>query len=201
MSNRLSLSLLIAVALLFGCAPVEPPVGELAIDPSSITMSYPQFVRVTLTWAMAEPLAELSGTPRVFLHLIDESGEVVRTFDHDFAGDWHVGSETSYEVVLSESALVPALPEGQYALTAGLYDEAGHRWSLAVAGEEVRPQEYRIATVTAESKGEGPQFFFASTWLPVEGGTDMQILGCRTSLATGLSICVWGFRGVTGHRS
>jgi uncharacterized protein affecting Mg2+/Co2+ transport len=104
---------------------------------------------------------------------------VVRTFDHDFVGSWSAGSETSYDVVLSESALVPALPDGQYALTAGLYDEAGHRWPLAVKGEEVHPQEYRIATVTAGSGPEAPQFFFAATWLPVEGGTDMQILARR----------------------
>jgi hypothetical protein len=154
-------------------------VGELAIEPQSITMSYPQFVRATLNWTMTEPLADLSGSPRVFLHLIDGSGEVVRTFDHDFIGDWSAGSETSYQVVLSESALVPALPDGQYALTAGLYDEAGNRWALAVAGEEVHPQEYRIATVTASSEATGPQFFFGSTWLPVEGGTDMQILARR----------------------
>jgi hypothetical protein len=64
-------------------------------------------------------------------------------------------------------------------MTVGLYDDAGHRWPLKVAGEEVHPQEYRIATVSATSDAKGPQFFFAATWLPVEGGTDMQILGRR----------------------
>ena len=33
--------------------------------------------------------------------------------------------------------------------------------------------------MTATSSGEAPQFFFGSTWLPVEGGTDLQILARR----------------------
>jgi hypothetical protein len=167
------------VVLSLACAAPEQPVGELAIDSQSVEMSYPQAVRVALTWTMRSPLEELVGTPRVFLHLVDASGEVVRTFDHDLPRPWSVGGETTYDVVLSESALVPALLDGQYALTAGIYDGAGHRWPLTVAGEEVRPLEYRIATVTASGSEITPQFFFSSEWLPVEGGTDLQILARR----------------------
>jgi len=179
MPKKLSVCIVIVVVLSLACAAPEQPVGELAIDPQSIEMSYPQFVRVALTWTMTEPLEELSGTPRVFLHLVDAGGDVVRTFDHDLPRSWSVGGETTYDVVLSESALVPALPDGQYALTAGIYDGAGHRWPLTVTGEEVRPLEYRIATVTASSSGVTPQFFFSAAWLPVEGGTDLQILARR----------------------
>lgn len=179
MSRILILGLLTVTVLVSGCAPVEEPVGKLTIEPQSITMSYPQAMRVTLTWTMTKALAGLEGTPRVFLHLIDGDGEVVRTFDHDFNGTWSAGSETSYDVVMSESALVPALPEGQYALTAGLYDAAGSRWALDVEGEEIHPQEYRIATVTSRADATAPQFFFSASWLPVEGGTDLQILARR----------------------
>lgn len=179
MSRRLSLSVAVIAVLVSACTPVEEPVGDLIIDPQDIAISYPQFVRVNLEWAMTKPLSELSGSPRVFLHLVDAEGEVLRTFDHDFPRTWSAGSQTSYDVVLSASALVPALPDGQYALTAGLYDGAGHRWPLTVRGEEVHPQEYRIATVTASSSATAPQFFFSAAWLPVEGGTDLQILARR----------------------
>lgn len=171
---RKSLNLMLLVVVLSACAPADPPVAELSITPQAIEMRYPQFVPVTLAWT----IKGTAGEPRVFLHLIDREGEVVRTFDHDFPRPFKPGADVVYSVPLSESALVPALPDGQYTLTAGLYDAEGNRFPLA-AGEEVSPLEYRIATVTAVSTGESPKFFFSPAWLPVEGGTDLQVLARR----------------------
>lgn len=170
---------LCVATLLSACKSPEPPVGGLRIEPRTIEVAYPEFVPVTLEWTMSRPLAGLSGTPRVFLHLLDAEGEVVRTFDHDLPREWRVGGDLSYEVILSQSALVPALPSGQYALVAGLYDTADHRWPLTVEGEEVHRREYRIATANLISSSAGPSFFFSPAWLPVEGGTDLQILARR----------------------
>ncbi|MDH3253566.1 MAG: hypothetical protein OEM62_01130 [Acidobacteriota bacterium] len=179
MSKRLSMFATAVVTLLSACETPEPPVGGLNIEPRAIEMAYPAFVPVALEWTMSRPLAGLSGTPRVFLHLLGADGDVVRTFDHDLPREWTVGSNLSYEVMLSQSALVPALPSGQYALVAGLYDAAEHRWPLTVQGEEVRHLEYRIATVTVSASSSAPSFFFSPAWLPVEGGTDLQILARR----------------------
>jgi hypothetical protein len=163
----------------FACSPAKIPVAELSIEPQEIVMPYPQFVNVSLDWRITGTLGDAAGQPRVFLHLVDADGEVVRTFDHDFPRRFETGAEVGYSVELSQSALVPALADGEYALTAGLYDSAGTRWPLVVDGEEVAENEYRIATVTAMSGSETPKFFFSPSWLPVEGGTDMQVLARR----------------------
>lgn len=179
MRTRKNLSLMLVVVALAACAPADPPVADFSITPQSIELSYPHFVSVQLAWTIKGTLEGAAGDPRVFLHLIDQDGDVVRTFDHDFPRPFKPGAEVVYSIPLSESALVPALADGQYALTVGLYDADDNRWPLAVAGEEVSPLEYRVATVTSVSTGESPKFFFSPAWLPVEGGTDLQVLARR----------------------
>jgi hypothetical protein len=169
------LVLLVAVS----CAQPEPPVARLSVDPAEIGLAYPEFTRIGLTWKIERPLAGLEDRPRVFVHALDSSGKVVRTFDHVFPEPWRVGEEVRYEATLFQSALAPALEEGEYGLTFGLYDQAGNRWPLEVSGQEIHPQEYRAATLRAGARGEVPKFYFSPTWLPPEGGTDLQILARR----------------------
>jgi hypothetical protein len=172
------MSAVVAVGF-FACSPADSPVAELSVEPQEIVMPYPHYVTVSLDWRITGPLGDAAGEPRVFLHLVDSDGDVVRTFDHDFPRKFETDTDVGYSVEMSQSALVPALADGQYALTAGLYDSDGSRWPLVVTGEEVAENEYRLATVTAVSGTETPKFFFSPTWLPVEGGTDLQVLARR----------------------
>ena len=163
-----------------GCAERPEPVGRLGVSTSEIQLGYPQVAEIELSWEMSRALEGLSGQPRVFLHLIDSNGDMIRTFDHELPGPWKIGASQRYSVPIYQSALAPALEEGEYELTAGLYDQQGNRWPLESAGAGASDHEYTVATVlVVESGPQMPQFFFSSSWLPVEGGTDLQILARR----------------------
>ncbi|HEX2162399.1 MAG TPA: hypothetical protein VHM02_00470 [Thermoanaerobaculia bacterium] len=182
MPRRLGVVAALVAVLAAGCerAP-ERPVARLAVSPAEVALAHPGSVPVELAWTPLSPLGEVDGELRVFVHLLDGEGEIARTFDHPFPFAWEVGrAAPAHTLELYQSALGPALPAGEYALTVGLYDGSGRRWALDSAGEEVGRQEYRVATVRATGAAEAaPRFGFAGGWLPLEAGGDRQILGRR----------------------
>lgn len=166
--------------LAIGCGSNEEPVAELTVEPSAVELAYPQFLDVDLHWTVLEALEAAEGPVYVFVHLLDEPGGVARTFDHGLGFAWSEGAEEKTSVRLYQSALAPPLRPGEYDLTLGLYDSTGRRWPLATSGEEVDGREYAVATVTVPEEGEHvPMFFFSPSWLPIEAGTDVQVLGRR----------------------
>lgn len=166
--------------LLGACAPSSEPVGRLTAGTGQLELGYPHGADIELTWEMSQALEGLAGEPRVFLHLIDGQDNVVRTFDHPLPGAWKIGGSHSYQTPLAQSALAPPLEAGTYRLTAGLYDLEGNRWALETGGPDIAALEYEIAIVIVPAgKTTAPQFFFSSSWLDVEGGTDLQILARR----------------------
>lgn len=171
--------LLMAVGFLLCCGGVEPPVGDLAIQPSTISLGFAEWSTVQLHWLPSAPLNGLTARPRVFVHLLDSSGALVRTFDHEFPGAWAVGVERKYPLKLYQSALGTPLRAGKYKLTAGLYDLEGRRWPLRVAGEETDNFEYEVATVAIPENPQIPMFYFSSEWKPTVAGGDVQILARR----------------------
>ena len=177
---QLSIAVLASGLVLVGCAQEPDPVGRLGTGAGEIQLGYPQVVELELVWEMKRPLEGLAGPTRVFVHLLDTHGDIVRTFDHELPGAWKVGGELAYEIPIYQSALAPPLDAGRYKLTIGLYDREGNRWPLENAGAEIGDGEYEVATVAVvESGPKMPQFFFSSSWLPIEGGTDLQILARR----------------------
>ena len=171
------------------CGGAETPVARLELEPGEarasapgeLSLGHPEVRRATLVW---EPLATLpedgAGRPLVFVHLLDESGAVVRTFDHPYPAPWRAGTPVEDPVELHQSALAPPLPAGRYRLTVGLYGRGGERYPLAAIGEEVGRREYALATLTAVEPGAGlPAIEPAGDWLPVEPGTDRQVLASR----------------------
>ncbi|HEX2254609.1 MAG TPA: hypothetical protein VHQ65_15175 [Thermoanaerobaculia bacterium] len=174
---------LVTVLLLAGACRDQPaqPVAEVAVSPGRVTLPYPGTEEVEITVRPRLPLGEVAGRPRVFLHLFDAEGELVRTFDHELPGDWEVGVEQRYPARLFQSALGPPLPAGEYRLTLGLYDTEGRRWALATAGDEVAKQEYQVAQVEvpAVDRRLQPIFAFPGEWLELEAGEDRQVLGRR----------------------
>jgi len=163
-----------------GCEKASEPVASVRIEPSRVQLPYPGFAKVELTWDVAAPLNEVSGDPLVFVHLLDGEGNVERTFDHDLPFDWQAGTAQSYEITLFQSALGPPMDSGEYRLSLGLYEAGGQRWALSGSGEEVSQLEYHLATVNTEGDPSAvPMFYFSPSWLPLEAGTDVQILGRR----------------------
>ncbi len=175
-----SLGALFALVAVGACAAKPEPAGRLTVSPDELELGYPTHAGVEFAWQMDKALEPLSGAPLVFVHLVDQEGKVVRTFDHPLPKPWQPGTEQRYSLTLSQSLLAPPLTEGTYRLTAGLYDSAGERFALATEGPEVAGGEYQVAEVRAIENVRGvPRISFSSSWLAVEGGTDLQVLARR----------------------
>lgn len=174
------LAAVVVPGLLLGCSGPGEPVASLRVTPEQYQLAYPGYAEVTLEFTFLRPLGEVEGSPRVFVHLLDELGRVSRTFDHDLPGGWREGGDLTYGVKLYQSALAPPLAAGSYPLSIGLYDREGHRWPLAVEGEEIDTSEYVVATVDILEPASGfPMFYFSPEWHAIETGNDRQVLGRR----------------------
>lgn len=173
----------LAVALAtvtWSCDRAEPPVAELSVAPTSLELGYPEVRRLELRFEATAELSGQTGQPLVFVHVLDEPGSVLRTFDHPLPGPWRTGEIYEYEVELFQSALTPPLPPGRYPLSVGLYDTSGRRWALSTTAEEVDRYEYAAAQVEVpDEPGDAPMFYFSPSWRPIEGGADLQILARR----------------------
>lgn len=168
---------------LAGCGgEAEEPVARLAVEPARLELPYGSFATLRLRWSPRSDLGDAEESARAFLHLLDDEGDLVRTFDHDPPGAWRAGGELEYDARIYQSLLAPPLPPGAYTLTAGLYDAGGeHRWPLGGVGEPVGRSEYRVATVEVPATtGSGvPAVRFSPTWSPTLAGGDRQVVAFR----------------------
>lgn len=178
----LVLALVLAAA---GCGG-ETPVARVRLEAGaagdgerpSVALGYPEVVVLPLVWEPAEPLPP-GDPPLVFVHLVDGSGELVRTFDHPFPAPWRPGTRIEDEVDLYQSALAPPLPAADYRLVIGLYRLDGTRFPLD-AGPEGARYEYEMARVEAAGpSADLPRFELSGDWSPVEAGGDLQVLASR----------------------
>ncbi|MCB9378579.1 MAG: hypothetical protein H6511_07425 [Holophagales bacterium] len=169
-------------ALLAGgaCRAPSPAVARLDARPAHLRLGFGEAAEVELAF---EPLAALprdARGPTVFLHLLDESGLVVRTFDHPLPGDWRPGEEIRYRVRIHQSALADPLEPGIYTLAAGLYDRDDGRYALETLGGEVAREEYRVAIVEVPALVTAmPHARFSEGWRPTEAGIDRQVVARR----------------------
>lgn len=177
MRKPLILCSLVVVLSSAACEQAAAPVGHVEVEPSPIRLLYPGFSEYRLSWSADGALEGLAGQPRVSVHLVGDGGTVLRTFDHALELDWSPGGGGTTRQMLYQSALAPPLAVGTYRLEVGLYDLAGSSW----------PVTSNEATVVVESSDEGfPAFYFSPEWEPIEGGTDLQILGRRWLRADGV---------------
>ena len=174
----MAIGALCVIGAFASCAPEPEPVGEVRIEPHRFTLPHGAVQPVDVTWTMTRSLPDSNAL--VFLHLVDPEGTVRRTFDHALPGGWAPDEVRSETVSLYHSAIGPALPAGQYALVVGILDGSGERWPLRTDGTEAGRLEYALAEVEVpELSTEGPRFAFDGSWLPVEAGTDVQVVARR----------------------
>ena len=167
------------------CRGAAEPVAELAVSPAEIDLQLGSFVDLAVR---IMPLADLASgaVPQVFLHLVDEPGSVLRTFDHPLPGEFRRGREIVYRVRVYQSAVAEPLAPGLYTMTAGLHDGAGGRFRLRGAYPEVARLEYAVARVRVPEPSPGaPAVRFSPNWLPVEPGRDRQIVTRRPLAGAG----------------
>lgn len=188
MRRRLMAGVAGLILVATACASGRAPVAELEVSPTDIELSWPEFVEVRIRLRAERPLPEGATRPIVFLHLLDEPGSVVRTFDHALPGEWEEGREYDYSVRVLLSALAEPLPAGEYLLSLGVYTPELGRFALRTDGEEIAKLEYLVGKVAVEVPGAtAPRARFSEAWLPPEAGSDRQILSRRSLLggATG----------------
>lgn len=175
---------LASASLACGGEPAEP-VARLQVPETELTLPYPASVILDTRWELLAPLGLEERGPVVFVHLLTEEGELVRTFDHPFPGPWTPGEAVRNPLELWQSALAPPLPPGRYTLTLGLVEPAAERrWFLAFEGREVEAVdrgEYAVATVTVPRHpgADGPEVHFSGSWHPPAPGSDRQVLTTR----------------------
>ena len=161
------------------CRGEPDPVGRLAVDPPRLELAHGSFVPVELEWTMEEPLPG-DRTALVFVHLVDAEGTVLRTFDHPMPGGWAAGEVRTDPVPVYHSAIGPALAAGTYDLVVGVVDSEGERWPLHTDGRLAGRLEYAVASVEVpDLDPEASRFLFEGAWLPVEAGTDVQVVARR----------------------
>jgi hypothetical protein len=188
-------------AALAACDTAPPePVASLTASPAEVELAYPRSAAVTAEWRMTAPLVRGAAEPQseawVFVHLLDASGAVVRTYDHPLPFSWSPGETRRSAIEVWQSALGPPLPPGDYELTVGLYQVGtGRRWPLAAEGPEVDEGEYRVARVRVPPASSGPEVVieFRGPWQVHEGG-DRQVLARRTLRNDG-AIDISGLQG------
>ena len=161
-------------------------VAAVEVGASRVDLPHGRFVGLDLAWRVREPLVRREGPLHVFVHLLDEPGSVVRTFDYAWPGSWREGERLETRVILHQSAMGPPLDPGGYALSLGIYDGAGRRWPLDTGGELVDRYEYQVAEVRVPAAAAtGPMFQFSPEWLDSEPGRNRQVLARRWLTATG----------------
>lgn len=176
-------ALSIAALSALGCGRDEPAVARLTVDPQQVQLPFPELETIHFSW---EPISTLEVEPTVFVHLIDDSGELMRTYDHPYKGKFVPGTPAQYDVHLYQTALAKPLPPGEYRLTVGLYMPGGERWPLETSGEELKRKEYAIAKVVVPPVGaQAPRLAFSNSWLPGEEGGDRQTPVRRWMLKNG----------------
>lgn len=150
-----------------------------------MTLPHGSFVPVELTWTMGRAVPQGSAS-LAFVHLMDGDGVVRRTFDHGVAGGWAAGESRVETLPLYHSAIGPALAAGRYDLVVGVTDGEGTRWPLSTDGQPAGRMEYSVASVDVpELDPAGSRFVFDDAWLPVEAGTDVQVVARRWLTGSG----------------
>jgi hypothetical protein len=168
------------------CRTRAAPVGALAVAPATLALAYPQCAVLTLRFTPQAELDRRHGRATVFVHLLARRRKVLRTFDHPLPAPWHPGQPIEDRVELCQSALADPLPPGTYPLTVGLYDDDwGYRWPLDAGAPALDTREYAVATVIVPDGTAGPEFSFSGAWLPVERGSDRQVLARRRLTGAG----------------
>jgi hypothetical protein len=159
------------------------PVAQVEVRPQNLTLGHPEVQKLHLSWQPTAGLDPEAGVPTVFVHLLDQQGKIVRTYDHPFPQAWQEGTPVEDVVKVFQSALAPPLPPGRYPLTLGLYGaKSNQRWPLEVAGPDLGRHEYRVAEVEVlppPAGAAGPRFSFTGPWLASEPGGSRQIINLR----------------------
>jgi hypothetical protein len=118
---------------------------------------------MTYRFAVAQGTAPFADDYRVFVHFLDEGGQVMFTDDHDPpepTTSWRAGQEIAYE----RRKIVPVYPYiGEVTVAVGLYSPTqGDR--LPLAGEHLGDRSYRAASFEMAPQSESGFLMYEDGW-------------------------------------
>jgi hypothetical protein len=125
-----------------------------------------QVVDAHYRWTVADDAAPLPPDLTVFVHLLNDEGELLWAGDHRPpvpSQEWKRGQVIDY----ARPVVIPRGPgRGPLSLRIGLYGSTGAR--LALRGDDDGQQAYRVATLQTLPPGSEPSAVFADGWHDVE---------------------------------
>ena len=156
------------VALPAGCAASPPtPVAIVTLGIDRTNVPFGESTEATIQFDVSPTLEPLGEDYRVFLHVLDESGSLLWTDDHDPrvpTSAWRPGRSIQYTRRIGIAAH-PYI--GPAAIAIGLYSPvSGAR--LALTGEDLGDFAYRAATLVIEPPHERSILVYESGWHGIE---------------------------------
>jgi hypothetical protein len=155
-----------------GCAAPEPPVATVTVgvDRTAVPLGAPLDLRFRFDVA-PDPDAGLSEDYRVFVHFLDDRGDLLWTEDHDPSvptSQWQPGQSVEYE----RRIRIPMYPYiGESAIAVGLYSDAdGAR--VPLAGTDLGQRAYRVASIQLDPQHESSFITYGEGWHPDEFSGD-----------------------------
>jgi hypothetical protein len=143
-------------------------------------------VEITYRFAVAADAPALSDALTVFVHMLDDQGQILWTDDHlpaPSARDWKPGQVVEY----TRTVFVPRVSyTGETWIEMGLYTPAsGER--VPLSGETFGGRAYRVGTFTIAPQTEGTFVVFKDGWHDPEvadnGATEWQWSRSRSTLS------------------
>ncbi len=164
---------LAALLLTAGCGngTAGPQVAtvNMRLDRMSVPIGGP--IEMTLRFGASPDLAPMTDDYMVFVHVLDNNGEPIWNDDHQPptpTSEWEPGQTIEY----SRRVMVPLYPYiGEGDVAVGLYlPSTGER--LALAGEHIGQNAYRVASLTFTPQHESSFLVYEEGWHGVEVQAD-----------------------------
>jgi hypothetical protein len=156
--------------IIIGCSPRPSTGPQAAVTPSvsldRVAAGGGQMVDARYQFTVAADASPLPPDQTVFVHLLDEDGELLWAGDHRPATPselWKPGQRIVYERPI---AIPRGIGTSPLSLRIGLYGPTGSR--LALRGDDAGDHSYRVATVEPLPPGREPQAVFSEGWHDVE---------------------------------
>ena len=156
----------------FGCTAPQPPVATVTVgvDRAAVPLGAPLNLR--FRFDVAPDLGTgLTGDYRVFVHFLDDRGELLWTEDHDPAvptSEWQPGQSVEYE----RRVKIPMYPYiGESVIATGLY-APGDGARVPLAGRDLGQTAYRVASILLDPQHESSFVTYAEGWHPSEFSGD-----------------------------
>jgi hypothetical protein len=140
--------------------------SRVAIAPAEATPGSP--VEIAYAFTIAPDAPRLSADTRVFVHFVDQNGDVAWTDDHQPptpADRWAPGTTVRYIRTVFVAGVAQI---GRMHVEIGLYNPST-RERIPITGAERSLRSYRATDITIHLRNDAPPVIFARGWYAPEG--------------------------------